>query len=125
MNVVVFSVVHPAVEPYLPKFLSSLSSQTDSDFTLYLLSDDFPNIKDFIKRTDLDVRLKNANGEPLDGILYRSSRDHASNAAVIFAEAEHCGPRERERWSAPEPFLLLSNVRYASPDEFRQLRQAE
>lgn len=69
--------------------------------------------------------LKDVSGEPLDRILYRSSRDHASKAAVIFAEAEHCGPRERERWSAPEPFLLLKDVRYPSPDEFRHLRQAE
>ena len=69
--------------------------------------------------------LKDARGEPLDGILYRSSRDHASKAAVIFAEAEHCGPRERERWLAPEPFLLLGGVRYASPDEFRRLWSSE
>ena len=67
-------------------------------------------------------RLKDAQGEPMDGILYRSSRDHTSKAAVIFAEPEQCGPRERERWLAPEFLLLLNNnVRYASPYEFREL----
>jgi hypothetical protein len=62
-------------------------------------------------------RLRTPQGDRLDGILYRSSRQLGSNAVVIFAETQHCGPRERTHAMDPEPFLELINFRHAEHDE--------
>ncbi len=66
-------------------------------------------------------RLRGPRG-PVDGILYRSSRDldRRRTAVVIFAEHRDCGPRHRD-WYEPEPFLELGAVRYADPAEFAPL----
>ena len=64
--------------------------------------------------------LKGAQGEPLDGILYRSSRARVDSGGHL-ADPEQCGPRERERPLPPNYLLLFSSVRYASPDELRYL----
>lgn len=66
-------------------------------------------------------RLKDAQGERLDGMLYRSSHAPASRAAVIFAETDQCVPNSSERFVVPEPLLHLSTVRYAHPEEFQHL----
>lgn len=64
MDTVVFSVVYPGVEAYFPEFLSTLSKQTDRNFALFLINDGLPNIEDFLKRTDLDVKVKEAQKSP-------------------------------------------------------------
>jgi len=64
MDTAVFSVVYPGVEAYFPEFLSTLSKQTDRNFTLFLINDGLPNIEDFLKRADLDVKVKEAQEPP-------------------------------------------------------------
>ena len=64
MDTVVFSVVYPGVEAYFPEFLSTLSKQTDRNFTLFLINDGLPNIENFLKRADLDVKVKEAQESP-------------------------------------------------------------
>lgn len=66
-------------------------------------------------------RLRDAQGERLDGILYRSSHRRASKATVIFAETDQCVPSSSERLVAPEPLLHLSTARYAHSEEFQHL----
>jgi hypothetical protein len=67
-------------------------------------------------------RLRDAVGGRIDGIVYRSSKAPSSNALVIFADPEHCGPRSKETSWEPEPYLELTTVRYALPDEFSHAR---
>ena len=64
MDVAVFSVVYPGMEVYFPEFLSTLFKQTDRNFTLFLINDGLPNIEGFLKRADLDVKVKDAGGSP-------------------------------------------------------------
>ncbi|MDL1980925.1 MAG: hypothetical protein LWX02_05535 [Deltaproteobacteria bacterium] len=64
MDTAVFSVVYPGMEAYFPEFLSTLSKQTDRNFTLFLINDGLPNIDGFLKRADLDVKVKDAGGSP-------------------------------------------------------------
>jgi len=52
------------MEAYFQEFLSSLSKQTDRDFTLFLINDGLPNIARFLKRSDLCVELQDAEGPP-------------------------------------------------------------
>lgn len=63
-------------------------------------------------------RLRTPAGEPIDGILYRSSRCRESIAIVIFANPEHCGPRTEERFFSSKPFLELVDARYTRYSEF-------
>lgn len=65
-------------------------------------------------------RLRTSAGDPINGLVYRSSRDRHRIAVVLFAESEHCGPRIR-RPLDPEPYLNLVNVRYANPTDFAAL----
>jgi hypothetical protein len=65
-------------------------------------------------------RLRTSDGRQIDGIYYRSSRKRDSTAVVIFADPEHCGPRSDKRVFAPEPFLELIGVRYATYDDIRK-----
>lgn len=62
-------------------------------------------------------RLRTPQGDQLDGILYRSSRRLGSHAVVIFAEPEHCGPRDKAHVMDPESFLELFQVSYAAYHE--------
>ncbi|MCK4527551.1 hypothetical protein KAW18_09290 [candidate division WOR-3 bacterium] len=64
MDTAVFSVVYPGVEPYFPEFLSTLSKQTDRNFTLFLINDGLSNIERFLERSDLDVKVKDVAGPP-------------------------------------------------------------
>lgn len=57
----VFSVVYPGVEPFFPKFLKTLSKQTEKEFTLFLINDEMPGIEKFLKGTKLNVKIKNAS----------------------------------------------------------------
>ncbi len=64
MNTAVFSVVHPNSFPYLQEFLHSLATQTDKDFTIFLLNDGVPNIEESIGHFDLNIQLRNVSGTP-------------------------------------------------------------
>lgn len=64
MDTAVFSVVYPGIEAYFPEFLSTLSKPTDRNFTLFLINDGLSNIENFLKRTDLDVTVKEARKSP-------------------------------------------------------------
>ena len=64
MDTAVFSVVYPGVRPYFSEFLSTLSKQTDRNFTLFLINDGLPNVEDFLKRADLYVKVKDAQESP-------------------------------------------------------------
>jgi hypothetical protein len=70
-------------------------------------------------------RLLAPAGGRLDGIRYRSSRAKESDAVVIFAEPEHCGPTMHSSPLREPPFLELSSVRYAKPNEFRAARRRQ
>lgn len=89
MDTAVFSVVYPGVEPYFPEFLSTLSKQTDRNFTLFLINDGLPNIEDFLKRTDFDVKVKDAGGSPAAlrkmGIRWVQE---AGAKIIIFADSD-------------------------------------
>lgn len=62
MNTTVFSVVHPNSFPYLQEFLHSLATQTDKDFTVFLLNDGVPSIEQAISHFDLNIQLRNISG---------------------------------------------------------------
>ena len=64
MDTAVFSVVYPGIEDYFTDFLDSLSKQTDTDFTLFLINDGLLNINYFSKRFDLDLKIKDATAPP-------------------------------------------------------------
>ena len=89
MDTAVFSVVYPGVEIYFPEFLSTLSKQTDRNFTVFLINDGLPNIEDFLKRTDLDVKVKEAQESPAAlrkmGIRW-AQEEGAKN--IIFADSD-------------------------------------
>lgn len=89
MDPAVFSVVYPGVEPYFPKFLSTLSEQTDRNFTLFLINDGLLNIERFLKRTHLDVKVKGAGGSPAAlrkmGIRWVQE---AGAKIIIFADSD-------------------------------------
>jgi hypothetical protein len=89
MNTAVFSVVYPGVEPYLSEFLHSLSNQTDLEFTLYLINDNFLELNHIIGSQNLKYKVITAKGTPAQlrkkGIqwLVREGVD-----VVIFADAD-------------------------------------
>ena len=89
MDTAVFSVVYPGVEPYFSEFLSTLSKQTDRNFTLFLINDGLPNIEGFLKRADLDVKVKDAGGSPATlrkmGIKWVME---SGAKVIIFADAD-------------------------------------
>ena len=89
MDTAVFSVVYPGVEIYFPEFLSTLSKQTDRNFTVFLINDGLPNIEDFLKRTDLDVKVKEAQESPAAlrkmGIRWVQE---AGAKIIIFADSD-------------------------------------
>ena len=89
MDTAVFSVVYPGVEPYFSEFLSTLSKQTDRNFTLFLINDGLPNIEGFLKRADLDVKVKDAGGSPaaLRKIGIRWVQE-AGAKIIIFADSD-------------------------------------
>lgn len=61
-STVVFSVVYPGVEEFLPEFLSSLEKQSNQDFTLVLVNDGLPTLKDYLAGRRLDVDVISARG---------------------------------------------------------------
>jgi hypothetical protein len=63
------------------------------------------------------------NQQPV-GILYRSSRPGGGLAVVLFAEPEHCGPRDSEPPLRNEFMVTLADVRVAEPDDFKHLWRA-
>jgi glycosyltransferase involved in cell wall biosynthesis len=89
MNTAVFSVVYPGAEPYFPEFLSTLSKQTDRNFTLFLINDGLLNIEKFLKGTDLDTKIKDVNAPPAAlrkmGIQWIQE---AGADAIIFADSD-------------------------------------
>ena len=89
MNTAVFSVVYPGVESYFPEFLSTLSKQTDRNFTLFLINDGLLNIERFLKRADLDVKVKVAGGSPaaLRKIGIRWVQE-AGAKVIVFADSD-------------------------------------
>jgi glycosyltransferase involved in cell wall biosynthesis len=89
MDTAVFSVVYPAMEVYFPEFLSTLSKQTDRNFTVFLINDGLPNIEDFLKRADLDVKVKEAQESPaaLRKIGLRWVQE-AGAKNIIFADSD-------------------------------------
>ena len=89
MDTAVFSVVYPGVEHYFSEFLSTLSKQTDRNFTLFLINDGLLNSERFLKRTELDVKVKDAGGSPATlrkmGIKWVME---AGAKVIIFADAD-------------------------------------
>ena len=89
MDTAVFSVVYPGVEIYFSKFLNTLSKQKDRNFTVFLINDGLPNIEDFLKRTDLDVKIKEAQESPAAlrkmGIRWVQE---AGAKIIIFADSD-------------------------------------
>jgi|CXWL01.1.fsa_nt_gi hypothetical protein len=66
-------------------------------------------------------RMRDAIGAGVDGVIYNSSRRGGHVAVVIFAEAEHCGPRGARAPRGSDLMVELSDVRYAPPSEFAHL----
>jgi hypothetical protein len=64
------------------------------------------------------------DGPTLDGVLYSSSKERGSVAVVVFANPEHCGPRDDLKSYEDTPFLNLVDVHYASPSDFNHVWQA-
>lgn len=89
MDTAVFSVVYPGVETYFSEFLSTLSKQTDRNFTLFLINDGLSNIEDFLKKADLDVKVKDAGGLPaaLRKIGIRWVQESGAKI-IIFADSD-------------------------------------
>jgi len=89
MDTVVFSVVYRGVEPYFSEFISTLSKQTDRNFTLFLINDGLLNIERFLKRTDLDVKVKDAGGSPatLRKMGIRWVQESGAKI-IVFADAD-------------------------------------
>lgn len=89
MKTAVFSVVYPGTEKFLPEFLKSLSKQTDSDFVLYLINDNFGDLKYYLKQLSFPVKINNAKGLPAflrkTGIEWLKGEGIES---VIFADAD-------------------------------------
>ncbi len=89
MKTAVFSVVYPGIEKYLPEFFNSLSKQTDNDFILFLINDNFDGLKQFIRQSSFPVRIKNAKGFPASlrkaGIEWLKGEGIES---IIFADAD-------------------------------------
>ena len=90
MDTAVFSVVYPGMQAYFSEFLDTLSKQTDRDFTLFLINDGLSNVEEFLKRTGLDVNVKDARvGSPAAlrkmGIKWVME---AGAKVIIFADAD-------------------------------------
>lgn len=89
MGTAVLSVIYPEAKPYIPEFLSSLSTQTNKDFTLFLVNDGFEGIDMFLKKADLDVQVIKRRGSPSelrkDGIGWVISKGAET---IIFADAD-------------------------------------
>lgn len=64
MAAAVFSVVYPGVEKYFSELLSSLSNQTDKNFTLFLVDDGMANLENIIKNSDLNIEVLKLSGQP-------------------------------------------------------------
>lgn len=90
MNTAVFSVVYPGMQAYFPEFLDTLSKQTDRDFTLILINDGLTNIDEFLKKSSLDVNVKEGSGG-LPAALRKKGIKWAMESGVkiiIFADAD-------------------------------------
>lgn len=89
MRTAVLSVIYPEVKPYVFEFLSSLSTQTNKDFTLFLINNGFKGIDMFLKKVDLDVQVIKKRGSPAklrkDGIEWVVS---SGVKTIIFADAD-------------------------------------
>lgn len=70
-------------------------------------------------------RLTTSEGNRVDGIVYRSARNPAAQAVVVFAGPEHCGPLAEQQPGCPEPFLSLARVEYLGPPFRRHTRGAQ
>lgn len=96
MDTAAFSVVYPCMEAYFPEFLSTLSKQTDRNFTLFLINDGLPNIDGFLNRADLDVKVKEAQKSPAAlrkmGIRWVQE---AGAKIIIFADSDDCFSKNR------------------------------
>lgn len=64
-------------------------------------------------------RMKDPGGAPLDGIVYRSSRNHRGRATVIFATSEQCGERSAGQYGRREQLLELLGVEHGPPPRRR------
>ncbi len=89
MDIAIFSVVYPGTEAYFPEFLSTLSKQTDKDFTLFLINDGLSNVEGFLKRADLDVKVKEAGGS-LAALRKMGIRwvQEAGVKIIVFADSD-------------------------------------
>lgn len=89
MNTAVLSVVYPGLEPFLPDFVSSLSGQTDGEFSLYLVNDEFRRLDSFLADACLDYKVRKASGTPASlrklGIQWILEE---GVEAAIFADAD-------------------------------------
>lgn len=96
MNIAVFSVIYPGIEPYLPDFLNSLSKQTDKNFCVFLINDGMNNVPVCIDSVDLSVKIKKRSGLPAAlrkaGIEW-ITREGAD--AVVFADADDYFAKDR------------------------------
>ena len=96
MKTAVFAVVYKNAGPYIDDFLLSLSTQTDKDFTLYLINDDLPGAEQLITGYDLRVKIKKSEGSPVRlrklGIEWVTAE---GMDAVIFADSDDYFHRNR------------------------------
>lgn len=60
----VFSTVYPAAETYLDDFFTSLASQSDTDFDLFLANDGVANLDEMASRYDLHAHTRGISGSP-------------------------------------------------------------
>ena len=97
MNTVVFSVVYPGIEDYFVEFLASLAKQSFKNFTLFLINDGLPNIGEFLRPINIDVKVLDAGlGTPAKLRKEGIQRIIESGAeAIIFADADDCFDENR------------------------------
>lgn len=91
MNIAVFSVVHPKAFPYFNDFLFSLATQTNKDFSLFLVNDGTPGVEETIHQYNLNVVLRNLSGTP--SAIRKSAIEWILSQSVdiiIFADTDDC-----------------------------------
>jgi len=96
MVAAVFSVVYPGVEEYFGECLSSLSEQTDKNFTLFLVDDGLPDLERVIKTVDFNVEVLKLSGPPASlrkkGIQWMIEKDIQE---IIFIDSDDYAQRNR------------------------------
>jgi hypothetical protein len=106
----------PRVE-FLRSFEDDFTKPVDKDTEAHTEYVPTQIVTEFVRH-----RLRTPGDEPVDGILYRSSRTRTSTAVVIFADQKHCGPRNHRERFDPEPFLDLIDWRYVTYEESMKSR---